>query len=81
MTSISLIGVATALLVCALLAKVLADKPKANKSQRTEIIKRLLALSEGEKRPSLTASSIRLRAPIPTQSSRLSYGPSIRSNK
>jgi hypothetical protein len=60
MINIHLIGLAAALVVCAILAKVLTGKPeKAAKSQKAEIIKQLLALSESEKRTSKTASSVR----------------------
>lgn len=80
MISISLIGIATALLLCAILAKASADEPKANRSQRAQIIERLLALSEQEKRASGTASSLRLRAPLPARGSGLGYGAAVRSN-
>jgi phosphate/sulfate permease len=81
LVSISLIGVAIALLVCALLAKLFSGESKANKAQRAEIIKRLLALAEDEKRRSGAAASIRLRPPLPAPGSHLSYGPSIRTHK
>jgi hypothetical protein len=81
MISISLVGVAAALLVCALLAKLFANRPKANKSERAEIIERLLALSEQENRVSGTASSVRLRPPLPNRGSRLGYSAAIRSHK
>ena len=80
MITISLIGVATALLLCAILAKAFADEPKANKSQKAEIIARLLALSETEQKLSEPSSSVRLRAPVPTKTSQFGYRPSVRSN-
>jgi len=71
MISIPLIGVATALLICATMAKVFADQPKkANKSQKAEIIKQLLALSEHENRAPATPSSVRFRAPLSNQGMR-----------
>lgn len=81
MLSISFIGVAAALLVCALLAKVFAQEPKANKSQKAEILARLLALSEEEKAAAGTAASVRLRAARPGQGSRPGYRAAIHSNK
>jgi len=80
MITISLIGVATVLLVCAILAKAFADEPKASKSQRTEIVARLLALSEAEQKLAKPASSVRLKAPVATRASRASYLPSGGSN-
>jgi len=81
MMSIVLIGVAIAFLICAILAKVFANERRANKSERAEIMERLLALSEQEKKTSRTASSVRLRAPLPTKRSQLGYSAAIRSNK
>jgi hypothetical protein len=76
MISIPLIGIATALLICATMAKVFADQPKkANKSQKGEIIKQILALSEHENRISATASSVRLPAPLSNQGRRQSNVP------
>lgn len=79
MVSISFIAVATALLICAVLAKVFAKEPKANKSQKAEIIARLLALSEEEKRASGTAPSAGLRRPVTTGSSMPGYKAAIHS--
>jgi hypothetical protein len=67
---IFIIGAATALAVFAILAKTYADEPKrAEKSEKGEIIKQLLALSERENSVSAIASppprSLRL-APAPT---------------
>ena len=63
MISPVLIGVATALLLWAIRAKVVADAPKrADKSQqKAEIIKQLLALSEREGKISGTAAPVRVR--------------------
>lgn len=56
MISIVLIGVGTALAVFAILAKTCAGKPKkAQKWEKGEIIKQLLALSERENRVSVIA--------------------------
>ena len=91
MISISFIGVATALLVFAIMAKVYAAEPKkAEKAEKAEIIKQLLALSEHENRAPATASSVRFRAPLSNQGTRSSNAPrkptaktakQIRSNK
>jgi len=81
MMSIVLIGVALVLLICAILAKLFANERKANKSERAEIMERLLALSEQEKKTSRTALSVRLRPPLPTKRSQLGYSAAIRSNK
>ncbi len=76
MISIPLIGVATALVICASIVKVFADQPKkANKSQKAKILKQLLALSEHENRVSATASSVRLRTPPSNQGTRPSNAP------
>jgi hypothetical protein len=80
MIAISLIGVATALLLCAILAKVFKDEPKASKSQKAEIMARLLALSQTEQKPSLPSSSVRLKAPVPAKVSQLATGRPARSN-
>ena len=63
MISIPLIGVAAALLIWAIRAKVVADAPKKiDKSrQKAEIIKQLLALSERENKISGTAAPVRVR--------------------
>jgi hypothetical protein len=58
MVNIHLIGLAAALVLCAVLAKVFTGKPeKAGKAQKAEIMKQLLALSESENKISKTASS------------------------
>ena len=50
------------LLVCAITAKILLGAPeKANKSQKAEIMKQLLALSDGEKKISGAGSPARSR--------------------
>jgi hypothetical protein len=55
MISIAFIGVATALLVFAIAAKVCGGEPKRpKKSEKAEIMKQLLALSEHENRTSGT---------------------------
>jgi hypothetical protein len=71
MTSVVLIGVAAALLIWVIRAKVVADAPKkADKSQqKSEIIKQLLALSERESKIS-AAAPVRMR-PLSLQSTRL----------
>ena len=91
MISVPLIVVATALIACAIVAKVFADEPeKPGKSQKAEIIKQLLVLSERENKIPAAASSVRLRAPLSNQGIRPSNGPRrtttktsqpIRSNK
>ena len=76
MLSIPLIGVAAALVTCATIAKIFAGQPKrADKPQKAEIIKQLLALSEREDRISATASSVRLRAPLSNQGMRPGSAP------
>jgi hypothetical protein len=72
MISVVLIGVAAALLICAIRAKVVAQAPKkADKSQqKAEIIKQLLALSERENKPSGSAPPLRVR-PLSNQGTRL----------
>jgi hypothetical protein len=73
MPSILLIGVATALVICAMMVKVFADQPKkANKSQKAEIMKQLLALSDHEKGISPRASTVRLQAPLSNRGTRSS---------
>lgn len=81
LVSTSLIGVSIALLLCALLAKLFSGETKANKAQTAEIIKRLLALAEDEKRRAGAAASICLRPPLSAPGSQLSYGPSVRTHK
>jgi hypothetical protein len=64
MINIPLIGVATALVLCALIAKALAREPKkASKSQKGEILKQLLELSEHENRVSATTAPVRTSRP------------------
>jgi hypothetical protein len=76
MINIPLIGVATALVVCALIAKALAREPqKASKSQKGEILKQLLELSEHENRVSATAP---VRASRPNQSARSGNTPRMK---
>ena len=58
MTSMVLIGVATALVICAIIAKVAGAPEKASKAERAEIMKQLLALSEGEARSSGAPRSV-----------------------
>ena len=65
MMTLSLLGVASAMLVCALVGKLFAGEPKASKSERAQIIERLLALSEHDKKSSATASK---RLPLPQPS-------------
>lgn len=87
MINFSLFGAAAAILLCALLAKRFATQPKASKSQRAEIIERLLALSEEENKRSRTASSVRtgssvrLRTAVPAKGARCGYSAAVRSNK
>lgn len=79
MMTISLLGVAAALLLCAILAKAFAHEPKASKSQKAEIVARLLALSETEQKLSKPASSVRLKAPIPIQAAGRKFAPATKS--
>jgi hypothetical protein len=79
MISILFIGVMTALAVFAILAKTCLNKPKkAGKAERSEILKQLLALSDGESAVSATASppirSIRPAATSVTGSETLRKG-------
>jgi hypothetical protein len=63
MINVPLIVVATAFVVCALIAKALTREPKkASKSQKAEILKQLLELSEHETRGNGVAS----RTPVHT---------------
>ena len=80
MMSIALIGRANALVLCELLAKGIGKEPKANKSQKAEILARLLALSEEEKKGSGTAAPVRLRAALPSKGSRV-YSAAIHADK
>ena len=76
MISTPLIGVASALVACAIVARMFAHgQQKADKAQKGEVIKQLLALSERESRLSGTPSSARSRAPIPKQAMRPGNGP------
>lgn len=69
MVNIHLIGLAAALVLCAILAKVFTGKAeKAGKAQKAEIMKQLLALSESENKTSRTASSV--RKPLSNQPTR-----------
>jgi hypothetical protein len=76
MINTPLIGVATALIACAIVARLFAHgQQKADKAQKGEVIKQLLALSERESRLSGTPSSARSRAPISKQPMRTGNGP------
>ncbi len=71
MINTPLIGVATALVACAIVARLFAHgQQKADKAQKGEVIKQLLALSERENRLSGTPSSARSRTPISKQAMR-----------
>lgn len=70
MISVALIGVASALLIWAIRAKVVAPKKADKSQQKAEIIKQLLALSERENEISGTAAPPRVR-PLPKQGTRL----------
>lgn len=67
--NIPFVVAATALLICASIAKRFADHQpkKANKSQKGEILKQLLALSEHDGKVKATSSSIRSRTPVVSQ--------------
>ena len=68
MINMPLIGVATALVACAIVARVFAHgQQKADKAQKGEVIKQLLALSERESRLLGTPSSGSSRAPLSKQ--------------
>ena len=76
MINMPLIGVATALVACVIVARLFAHgQQKADKAQKGEVIKQLLALSERESRLSGTPSSARSRAPISKQAIRPGNGP------
>jgi hypothetical protein len=76
MFNIPLIGAAIALVVCAIVARVFAHgQQKADKPQKAEIIKQLLALSERESRLSGTPSPARSRTPISKEAMRPGNGP------
>lgn len=72
MISVVLIGVAAALLICAIRAKVIANAPKKidKSQQKAEIIKQLLALSERENKISGMAAPPRVRS-LPNPGTRL----------
>ena len=75
MMSILLIGVASALLICAITAIIIGREPKkANKAQKAEIMKELLALSDCEHRISSAASDPRMGS-LPKPSTRAGNGP------
>ena len=62
---------ALGILMFALLVKLLGGKPKrAEKWEKAEIMKKLLALSEQEENLRRPAPAVRLRAPAPRQASR-----------
>ena len=68
MVNIPLIGVAAALVLCAVVAKVFAGGPgKASKSEKAEIMKQLLALSADDKAVTSKAPSVRAGAPLSSQ--------------
>jgi hypothetical protein len=77
MINIPLITIAIALVICATIAKVFAGQPseKANKSQKGEILKQLLAISEQENRISGKASSVQSRTPLSKQGRRPGNAP------
>ena len=76
MLSMLLIGVATALLICAITAKVLLGAhKKANKSEKAEIMKQLLALSDGGNRSAHATSSSARSRPSSRQATLPSNGP------
>ena len=65
MVSLPLVGVAAALVLCAVIAKVFAGGPeKASKSEKAEIMKQLLALSESENAMTGKAPAVRARPPL-----------------
>lgn len=70
--NIPFVVAATALLICASIAKRFADHQpkKADKSQKGEVLKQLLALSEQDGKVPATASSIRSRTPVVSQARR-----------
>jgi hypothetical protein len=62
---------AVAVLLLALLLKLLGGKPKrAEKWEKAEIMKKLLALSESEAKLRQPAPAVRLRAPAPRPTGR-----------
>lgn len=69
--NIPFVVAATALLICASVAKKFVNQPKkADKSQKGEILKQLLALSEHEGKIPATALSGRSRTPVSNQGRR-----------
>jgi hypothetical protein len=76
MLNMPLIGIAIALIVCAIVARVFAHgQQKADKPQKAEIIRQLLALSERENRLAGTPPSVRSRAPLSNQRTLSGNGP------
>lgn len=68
MINLPLIGVAAALVVCALIARAFTGGPdKASKSEKADIMKQLLALSENESKVTAKAPSVRTQAPLAVQ--------------
>ena len=68
MVNIPLIGVAAALALCAVVAKVFGGGPgKASKSEKAEIMKQLLALSADDKAITSKAPSVRAGARLSSQ--------------
>ena len=67
--NIPFVVAAIALLICASIAKRFADHQpkKADKSQKGEILKQLLALSEHDGKVTATSSSTRSRTPVVSQ--------------
>jgi hypothetical protein len=80
MISIPLISVATALVLCAVMARVFAHGPeKVDRPQKAEILKQLLALSEQQSKISPSGPSIHSPRPSETkQSLRNSVSPATR---
>lgn len=76
MINTPLIGVATALVVCAIVARMFAHGPqKAEKRQKAEILKQLLALSDRENKLPGTTPSVPPRAPLANQLARPANAP------
>ena len=70
MISIPLISVATALVLCAVIARVFAHRPeKVDRPQKAEILKQLLALSEHESKISPPKPGIRSSLPSRSKAS------------
>lgn len=69
--NIPFVVAATALLICASIAKRFAVQPKkADKSQKGEILKQLLALSEQESKIPAKVAPVRLKTPVPNPARR-----------